>query len=83
MALNNAERQQRYRNKRAFGRGSERRINLFVGEAAWYALTRLAKHYGVTKRAMLERLIEAEDERVSDALPKSKLEAYFRLRSND
>ncbi|WP_026596672.1 RepB family protein [Methylohalobius crimeensis] len=83
MALSDAERQRRYRDKRVAGRGGERRINLFVGESAWHALNRLAKHYGVTKRAMLERVIEAEDERVSDALPEPELEDYYLLRSND
>lgn len=66
MAKTPAERQKDYRAQRQFagedGNG-ERRINTWVSTRAALALDRLAKHYGVTKREMLEKLIIAEDEK--------------------
>lgn len=66
MAKTPAERQKEYRAQRPFagedGNG-ERRINTWVSTRAALALDRLAKHYGVTKREMLEKLIVAEDEK--------------------
>jgi hypothetical protein len=67
MAKTSAERQAAYRKNRdnsgTDGNG-ERRINLWVSTRAYMALTRLANRYGVTKQAMLERLIIEEDDRV-------------------
>lgn len=67
----NAERQAKYRAARATagadGNG-ERRINTFVSTGAALALAQLASHYGVTQRAMLERLLLAERDRVTTAM---------------
>lgn len=59
MSKTAAERQAAYRARRAFvapqGDG-ERRLSTRVSTAATFALARLAHHYGVTQRAMLERI---------------------------
>ena len=61
MAKSAAERQAAYRARRNDGEG-DRRINTWVSVKTDLALERLAKHYCVTKREMLERLIcEADD----------------------
>ncbi|MBU0499689.1 MAG: hypothetical protein KJ558_13425 [Gammaproteobacteria bacterium] len=63
----NAERQKKYREGRAFagsdGNG-ERRLNTWISTAASQALTRIAQHYGVPKREILEGLILGFDDRL-------------------
>ena len=71
MAKTNAERQAAYRKQRAFagpGGNGERRLNTFVSTGTALALARLAKRYGVTKREMLERLINEADQLIEDTL---------------
>ena len=60
MAKTAAQRQANYRARRDDGDG-ERRINTWVTSATDYALYRLAKHHGITRRAMLERLVVEAD----------------------
>ncbi|OEZ64033.1 hypothetical protein [Duganella sp. HH105] len=89
MAKTAAQRQAQYRARRPFadsGEG-ERRLNLWIGTRLDLALTRLARHYCVPKREIVERLIAAEDERIANdiVLDSPEWEAYFRtapLRSN-
>ena len=69
MAKTTAERQASYRNNRSrIGESGEKRINTWVSTGVHMALTRLAKHYGVTKREMLERLITEADQQIEDTL---------------
>ena len=62
-----AQRQAIYRARRPFagtdGNG-ERRLNLWISTHADLALERLARHHGLTKRELIERLVTAEDDRV-------------------
>lgn len=63
------ERQAEYREKRpTSGENGERRLNTWVTTRASLALGRLANHYGVTKREMLERLILAADQQIIHSL---------------
>lgn len=59
-----AQRQAAYRARRPFagndGNG-ERRLNLWLSTGAFVRLARLARHDGVSKREVLERLINAAD----------------------
>jgi hypothetical protein len=64
-AKTNAQRQADYRKRRVNagenGDGDQR-LNTFISTKAAFALNRLAKSYGVTKRELLEKLlIEADD----------------------
>lgn len=67
MAKTAAQRQAAYRARRPFegeeGNG-ERRLQGWIATRAALALERLARRYGVTKQAMMERLINAEDEQI-------------------
>jgi hypothetical protein len=67
MAKTVAQRQAAYRSRRAQagqdGNG-ERRLSLWVSTGASLALARLARHHKMTQRAILERLVTAEDDRV-------------------
>ncbi|QZA77043.1 hypothetical protein K4H28_12140 [Deefgea tanakiae] len=71
MTTSNAQRQAKYRQQRhaagADGNG-ERRLNTYISTGASLALNRLARHYGVTKREMLERLIVVQDEIIKNGL---------------
>ncbi|ECD9411890.1 hypothetical protein J7F78_004778 [Salmonella enterica subsp. enterica serovar Cotham] len=62
MKLTNAERQKQYRDN-MFKRGDngDLRINTFVTSPAGFALARLSRHYGLTKRRVLELLITHAD----------------------
>ena len=84
-----AQRQAKYRAKRPFAGkddNGERRINSWVNTGTYLALERLARHYGITKREMLERVVVAEDDRITATLVNDDLwEAYHEkraLRSN-
>lgn len=56
MAQSSAERQAAYRQRHLKDEtGTGERINLVVDQHAKLALERLATHYAVTQRAMLER----------------------------
>ncbi|MEB0023815.1 hypothetical protein [Actimicrobium sp. CCI2.3] len=82
MAKTAAQRQAEYRARRPFqgkdGNG-ERRLQGWITTGGALALDRLARRYGVTKQEMMERLINAEDERiVAELKPDSpEWDAYF------
>lgn len=67
MGKSNAERQAAYRARRHLGEG-DRRLNTWISVPADLALERLARRSGITKRAMIERLALAEDERIRQTL---------------
>lgn len=90
MAKTSAQRQQDYRRQRPFagpeGNG-ERRLNTWLTTSASLALERLACRYGVTKRQILEQLLQAADEEILAHLEPSTpaWQDYFNppaLRSN-
>lgn len=67
MAKTSAERQAHYRATRHQGEG-ENRLNTWLTTHASLALARLAKHEGISKRTLLERLITEADQRVVETL---------------
>jgi hypothetical protein len=80
MAASNAERQRAYRARRAIASTfGDRRLNLWIDGRAANALARLAAHHGLTRRAMLERILNAADQQVQgDMSPGSEAwSAYF------
>ncbi len=82
MAKTGAQRQADYRSSRATaGDNGERRINTWVSTGAALALARLAQHHGVSRRAMLERLLLSADEDITKALDPDSDEwgAYFKV----
>jgi hypothetical protein len=82
MAKTAAERQTAYRAKRPFageGENGQRRLSTWVNTGASLALARLAKHNGLSKREMLERLITVTDDAnlAGMELDSPEWEAYF------
>lgn len=67
MAKTATERQARYRASRNEGDG-DYRLNTWISTSASLALARLARHEGVTKRALLERLVIEADRCVLNSL---------------
>jgi hypothetical protein len=82
MAQTTAQRQAAYRSRRATsgknGDG-ERRISAWVSTGAALALVRLARRYGVTQQALIEKMLLDEDERVLAVIPSEsdEWEQYF------
>lgn len=62
MAKTAAQRQAGYRRRQ--DRGDGHRLNAWIGSDAHFALKRLARHYGVTKQELIERLAVAEEDRI-------------------
>jgi len=73
MTKTNAERQVEYRaRQQELGNMGDQRLNTMIDLSATYGLERLAKCYGVTKKAMLERLIwDAESNALEIAAKKT------------
>lgn len=84
-AKTNAQRQADYRKRRvnAGDNGDgDQRLNTFISTKAAFALGRLARSYGVTKRDLLEKLlIEADDgvrARLGDDIDSPEWAAYHK-----
>ena len=78
MAKSNAERQRAYRQrhlKDADGKGE--RINTVVSMSAKLSLERLASCYGVTQRAMLEKVIAGAEDTLLSGLSSRKQSKYY------
>jgi hypothetical protein len=83
MAKTPAERQRAYRQRRASSGGNgERRLSTWVPTGAMLDLRRLAARNGVTVRAMLERLIAAEVERLVATLSDDEFDRFLRAPSD-
>jgi hypothetical protein len=60
-----AERQAAYRARQSNAEGDgKRRVSVWLSTGCALALGRLARRYGVTQQALLERMLLAEDERI-------------------
>jgi len=80
MAKSGAERQAKYRRKRATagpqGDG-ERRVDLWVSYAAFFALRRLSKHHGIGQGRVLEDLILAADTKMTQGMTDEDFDKYL------
>jgi hypothetical protein len=82
MAKTAAERQREYRQRHLKDvDGKLERLNLLIDVAAKARLDRLASHYGVTKRAALERVLAEAERRLLDALSHKEQTAYYDQRT--
>jgi hypothetical protein len=72
MALTNAERQKRYRDKQWKSKGNgdvgRHRLNLYVQTMTWIRLKNLAFYHALTMEGMLDLLIAEADEQVVELL---------------
>ena len=71
MAKTAAQRQADYRARRIDSGTSadgDRRLNTWISTSASLALARLAAHDGVSKRLIIERLVQSADQKIIDSL---------------
>ena len=77
------ERQRRSRQRRKWHGGregeGEQPLSIWISLSSYLALRRLAAHYGVTQRQVLEHLIDREDQAVTDGMERNSPEwqRYF------
>lgn len=78
MAMTNAERQRRYRERHLRSlEGQAERINLIASVQTKAAIDRLANYWQTTRRAALERAIREAESRVLDTLPGPEQNRYL------
>ncbi|HRI91691.1 MAG: hypothetical protein XXXNARYT_003621 [Candidatus Accumulibacter regalis] len=83
MATTSAERQRAYRARRSCaGENGERRLQTWVSTATALALSRLARHTGMTRRAFLEKLILDADQVITRAMSDEAFDQYLALPRN-
>lgn len=74
----NAERQANYRKRHLKDEsGALSRLNVMISFQGKIRLERLASCYGVTQRAMLERLLEEEESALLDSLSSKDATEYY------
>jgi hypothetical protein len=78
MALTNAQIQARYKQRHLNDEtGTASRLDVLIDQGAKLALRRLAQHYGVNLRAILEGLIEAEQRQLLDTMSGVQQSVYY------
>ncbi len=81
MRKSNAQRQQDFRERHLKQAGEKHemleRINQMVSFSAKSSLKRLASYYGVTQRAMLERVIAEADKKLVNTLTSDQQNDYY------
>ena len=77
-AQSNAERQAAYRQRHLNDvEGQGERINMVVTVQAKAQLERLARHYGVTKRELLVRVLAEAERKLVDRLGRAAEKSYY------
>jgi len=78
MALSNAEKQARYRERHLGRHGEKARVQLFLSIGARAQLGRLARRKGYTVTALIEELAASAERRVTSQLSGKGLKVYYR-----
>ena len=80
-ARTNAEYQAAYRERHLLSPDTvdSERLNMVVPVSTKRQLERLARHYGVSQRAMLARLLSDAEREVANGLAGAEQSAYFNL----
>jgi len=81
MALTNAEIQARYRAARPYADNGdgERRITSWVTSHTSFSLERLARHFGISQREVLEQLIESAAESATNEMTDEARDHFYRV----
>ena len=77
MALTNAEKQARYRERHLGVNGEKRRLTLFIDATTVAQLDRLAHRKGYSVTAVVEELTASAERRVTSKLSSKALRAYL------
>lgn len=79
LSRSNAERQAAYRQRHSRNvDGQGQRLNMVVTVQAKAQLERLARHYGVTQRELLARVLANAERKVVDGLTRADERSYYR-----
>ena len=76
MAISAADRQRAYR-QRAAREQNQRRISTWVNAEADIAIERLARHWSMTKRQVIERLADEAQQQVMGGLDDAAFEDFI------
>jgi len=76
MAKTNAERQAAFKAKRIAGQVEERQLNTWISADAFFALRRMARHRGITRRAIIEELLRSADQEIADSMNEQQHDKY-------
>lgn len=79
MAMSNAERQARYKKNRPTANqgDGDYQLNCWITSQAKFALKRIARHYQMTQRAVLEWILTEVDDEIFQELTDEEAEAYI------
>jgi hypothetical protein len=77
MALTNAEKQARYRERHLGRHGEKARVQLFLSASAKAQLFRLAHRKGYTVTALIEKLAASAERRVTARLSSRARKRYY------
>jgi hypothetical protein len=77
MALTNAEKQARYRERHLGVNGEKRRLTLFIDATTGAQLERLAHHKGYSVTALVEELAASAERRITSKLSGWDLKRYL------
>ena len=73
----NAKRQDEYR-KRNIKEGTDQRLNVILDQETKLALERMAKHYGVTNKELLNRVLLAAQKKLVASLDDTQKVEYYK-----
>ena len=76
MPKTNAERQAAFKAKRSTGQVEERQLNTWISADAFFALRRMARHRGMTQKAIIEELLLAADQEIADSMNEQQHDEY-------
>jgi len=77
MALSNADRQRRYRERHLGVDGGKDRLQLFISVHANAQLYRLARHYGCTITEAFEKIAGAAEQAMDGSLTPTERKSYY------
>ena len=77
MALTNAEKQRRYRERHLGKEGEKVRLQLYLSFQTEARMQRLARHHGYSITAMVEKIIADADSALLAGLPEHAVRAYL------
>ena len=80
MPLTNAEEQARYRAARPYAESGEgeRRITAWVKSRTSFSLERLVQHFGISRREVLEKIIEAATKSAAAKMTEDERDHFYR-----
>lgn len=78
MRKSSTERQKEYRQRHLKNiEGEHVQVNMVLSREAKRQLQRISRHGGITQRAVIERLLREEEDRILEGLHHDRLDEYY------